>query len=61
MTPVEGLTVAGHFIPGNTTVVAPLYSIHRRKCLFFRLKFERQIEPIALEASHAYPKLMMGS
>ena len=37
LTPTEGLTVGGLFIPGNTTVVAPLYSIHRRECSFLRL------------------------
>ncbi|KAK3167524.1 hypothetical protein OEA41_010651 [Lepraria neglecta] len=30
-TPPEGLTIAGHFIPGNVTIVAPRYSLGRRK------------------------------
>ena len=31
ITPPEGLTVAGRYIPANTTVVIPVYSLHRRK------------------------------
>ena len=30
-TPPDGLTVAGHYIPGLTTVVAPRYTLGRRK------------------------------
>ena len=30
-TPPEGLNMAGHFIPGNVTIVAPRYSLGRRK------------------------------
>ena len=30
-TPAEGINVAGHYIPGNTTIVAPAYNIGRRK------------------------------
>lgn len=30
-TPPEGMTVAGHYIPGNTTIVAPRYSLGRRE------------------------------
>lgn len=32
MTPAEGLHVDGNFIPGNTKIAAPRYSIFRRKC-----------------------------
>jgi tryprostatin B 6-hydroxylase len=31
ITPPEGLTVVDRYIPGNTTVVVPVYSLHRRK------------------------------
>ena len=31
VTPPEGLTINGTFIPGNTSVLAPQYSIQRRK------------------------------
>ncbi|KAF6234833.1 hypothetical protein HO173_007053 [Letharia columbiana] len=30
-TPPEGLTIAGHFIPGNVVVSAPRYSLGRRE------------------------------
>jgi cytochrome P450 len=33
-TPAQGLTVAGQYIPGKTTIVSPRYTIGRRKpCL----------------------------
>ena len=28
-TPPEGITIAGQFIPGGTTLFAPRYTIHR--------------------------------
>jgi tryprostatin B 6-hydroxylase len=28
-TPPEGITIAGQYIPGNTTVAIPQYSLHR--------------------------------
>jgi hypothetical protein len=30
-TPPEGLTIAGRYIPGNTTVITPSYSLARRQ------------------------------
>lgn len=30
--PPEGLEIAGRFIPGNTTIVAPRYTMGRRTC-----------------------------
>lgn len=30
-TPLEGLTIAGQYIPGNVVVLAPRYSLGRRK------------------------------
>lgn len=33
-TPPGGLEVAGHFIPGHTTIVAPRYTLGRRKFYF---------------------------
>lgn len=33
-TPPEGLTIAGHFIPGNVVVSAPRYSLGRREWNF---------------------------
>lgn len=30
-TPPEGITIAGHYIPGNVNVAVPSYSLHRRK------------------------------
>ena len=32
-TPPEGATVCGHFVPGNTAICAPRYTIHRRKSI----------------------------
>ena len=34
-TPPEGIIVAGRFIPGNVTVVAPRYTMGRRESHFF--------------------------
>ena len=36
-TPPEGVMIAGRFIPGNTTVVAPRYTIGRRESRLFPL------------------------
>ena len=30
-TPPEGITISGTFIPGDTTIVVPLYCLHRRE------------------------------
>ncbi|MCJ1455714.1 hypothetical protein MMC28_006070 [Mycoblastus sanguinarius] len=35
-TPAEGINVAGHYIPGNTTIVAPAYNIGRLDSYFER-------------------------
>lgn len=35
-TPPEGLKIAGTWIPGNTTIVAPRYTMGRRKLLRIR-------------------------
>lgn len=35
--PPEGLTIGGRFIPGNTTIVAPRYTIFRCKYKTHRL------------------------
>lgn len=31
-TPPEGMVIAGRFIPGNTTVICPRYTLGRCKC-----------------------------
>lgn len=41
-TPPEGITVAGQYIPGHTTIVSPRYSLGRRTSFFpspFRISF----------------------
>lgn len=39
-TPAEGLTVAGRYLPGNTVVSAPRYSLGRRKHVRWRFPHE---------------------
>ena len=38
--PPQGVEVAGRFIPGNTTIVSPRYTMGRRTC-FFPFSFEK--------------------
>jgi Cytochrome P450 len=45
-TPPEGLTVAGRYIPGNTTVITPSYSLARRQL------------PPSLRLSEGFPRLI---
>lgn len=40
MTPVEGLYIDGSFIPGNTKICAPQYSIFRRQCAMNSICFQ---------------------
>ena len=33
--PKGGMKIGGRYIPGNTTIVAPRYTLGKRKCPFF--------------------------
>ena len=51
--PPQGVEIAGRFIPGNTTIVSPRYTMGRRMCFFsFSLQKLLMIRPGLTRLSH---------